>query len=86
MLPLFCITALEPDVDGHSQELQKVVDQVAAIDGVVSQTHRIWSLFWLVEEAAGVLNKEKDSFKAKTGTYNNKGLRYGIQDSIGKEK
>jgi hypothetical protein len=32
------------------------------------------------------VNKEKDSCKAKTETYNDKGLRYGIiQDSIGKE-
>jgi hypothetical protein len=31
------------------------------------------------------VNKKKDSFKEKMGTYNNKGLRYGIQDSIGKE-
>jgi hypothetical protein len=36
-------------------------------------------------EPPSTVNKEKDSFKAKLGIYNNKGLRYGIQDSIGKE-
>jgi hypothetical protein len=33
VLPLIGVTTLEPDVYGHSQELQKVVYEVAAMNG-----------------------------------------------------